>query len=117
MWPNIKSPLFPMASTPTTSHLGPAMATITYVGRVADSRKGLPIFLDALELLLSADLPPFRARIIGGAPAEAASVEQAVSQSQACYESLRTGRIEVWSRVERAALSDLYSRSTVVCIP
>jgi Glycosyl transferases group 1 len=93
------------------------MPTITYVGRVADSRKGLPIFLDALELLLSADLPPFRARIVGGGSAEAASVEQAVRQSDACAESIRAGRIEVWSRVERAALPELYSRSTVVCIP
>ena len=57
------------------------MPTITYVGRVADSRKGLPIFLDALELLLSADLPPFRARIVGGASAEAASVDQAIRQA------------------------------------
>lgn len=93
------------------------MPTITYVGRVADSRKGLPIFLDALELLLSADLPPFRARIVGGASAEAASVEHAVRQADACGEALRAGRIEVWSRVERAALPELYSRSTVVCIP
>jgi hypothetical protein len=93
------------------------MPTITYVGRVVDSRKGLPIFLDALELLLSADLPPFRARIVGGASAEAASVEQIIGRSDVCYESLRAGRIEVWSRVERAALPELYSRSTVVCIP
>ena len=93
------------------------MPTITYVGRVADSRKGLPIFLDALELLLSADLPPFRTRIVGGASAEAASVEQAVRRADACGEALRVGRIEVWSRVERAALPELYSRSTVVCIP
>jgi hypothetical protein len=93
------------------------MPTITYAGRVADSRKGLPIFLDALELLLSADLPPFRARIVGGASAEATSVEQAIRRSDVCCESLRAGRIEVWSRVERAALPELYSRSTVVCIP
>ena len=93
------------------------MPTITYVGRVADSRKGLPIFLDALELLLSADLPPFRTRIVGGGPAESASVEQAVRQVAACGDSMRAGRIEVWSRVERAALPEIYSRSTVVCIP
>lgn len=93
------------------------MPTITYVGRVTDSRKGLPIFQDALELLLSADLPLFRARIVGGASAEAASVEQSLSQSNACREALRTGRIEVWSRVERETLADLYSRSTVVCVP
>ncbi len=92
------------------------MPTITYVGRVADSRKGLLIFLDALELLLSADLPPFRARIVGGGLAEAASVERAVHQFDVC-ESIRVGRIEVWSSVERAALPELYSRSTVVCIP
>lgn len=93
------------------------MPTITYVGRVADSRKGLPIFLDALELLLSADLPPFRTRIVGGGQVEAASVEQAVRQVTACDESIRAGRIEVWSRVERAALPEIYSRSTVVCVP
>ena len=93
------------------------MPTITYVGRVADSRKGLPIFLDALELLLAADVPPFRVRIVGGAPAEAAFVEQTIHQTAACRESLSAGRIEVWSRVERAALPELYSRSTVVCVP
>ena len=88
---------------------------MTYVGRVAASRKGLPIFLDALELLLAADLPPFRVRIVGGAPAEAAFVEQTIHQTDACRESIRAGLIEVWSRVERAALPELYSRSTVVC--
>lgn len=93
------------------------MPTITYVGRVTDSRKGLPIFLDALELLLSADLPLFRARIVGGGPAEALAVECALSRTNGCSASLRAGRIEVWSRVERAALPELYSRSTVVCIP
>jgi len=93
------------------------MPTITYVGRVADSRKGLPIFLDALELLLTADLPPFRVRIVGGAPAEAAFVEQTLHQTDACRESICAGRIEVWSRIERAALAELYSRSTVVCVP
>jgi hypothetical protein len=93
------------------------MPTITYVGRVADSRKGLPIFLDALELLLSAELPPFRIRIVGGGPVESASVERAVRQLAACGEAIRAGRIEVWSRVGRAALPEIYSRSTVVCIP
>jgi hypothetical protein len=93
------------------------MPTITYVGRVTDSRKGLPIFLDALELLLSADLPPFRTRIVGGSSAEAACVERAVRRADVCDEYTRSGRIEVWSRVERAALSELYSRSTVLCIP
>jgi hypothetical protein len=93
------------------------MPTITYVGRVADSRKGLPIFLDALELLLAADLPTFRVRIVGGAPAEAAFVEQTIQQTEACRESIRAGQIEVWSRVERTALPELYSRSTVVCVP
>lgn len=93
------------------------MPTISYVGRVADSRKGLLIFLDALELLLAADLPPFRVRIVGGAPAEAAFVEQTIHRTDACRESICAGRIEVWSRVERLALPDLYSRSTVVCIP
>jgi hypothetical protein len=106
-----------MALTPISSHPGQAMPTITYVGRVADSRKGLPIFLDALELLLSAELPAFRARIVGGAPAEAAFVEQTIGRLDACAESLRDGRLEVWSRVERAGLPELYSRSTVVCIP
>jgi hypothetical protein len=117
MWQKTKLPLFPTASTQTSSHPDQVMPTITYVGRVADSRKGLPIFLDALELLLSADLPPFRARIIGGASDEATFVEQAIRQTNACGESIRTGRIEVWSRVEREALPELYSRSTVVCIP
>ncbi|MBC7947443.1 MAG: glycosyltransferase [Chitinophagaceae bacterium] len=93
------------------------MPTITYVGRVADSRKGLPIFLDALELLLSADLPLFRTRIVGGALEETESVQQALHQTDACRESLQAGRIEVWTAVERTALPELYSRSTVVCIP
>lgn len=93
------------------------MPTITYVGRVTDSRKGLPIFIDALELLLSADLPPFRARIVGGDPAEAASVECAVRQAVAGDRAALAGRVEVWDRVERAALPEIYSRSTVVCVP
>lgn len=93
------------------------MPTITYVGRLTDSRKGLEIFLDALELLLLADLPPFRTRIVGGAPHEAALVEQTLGRIDICRELLQAGRIEVWSRVERDVLPELYSRSTVVCIP
>lgn len=93
------------------------MPMITYVGRLVDSRKGLEIFLDALELLLTADLPPFRVRIVGGAPDEAAVVEQAIHRADVCREALQAGRIEVWSRVERNVLPELYSRSTVVCIP
>lgn len=93
------------------------MPTITYVGRITDSRKGLPIFLEALELLLSVDLPPFRVRIVGGASLEAASVEQALRRAVACSKALDAGRIEVWSRIDRLALPELYSRSTVICIP
>lgn len=93
------------------------MATITYAGRITDSRKGLPIFLDALELLLAADLPPFRVRIVGGAECEAVSVEHTIRRIDACSEAIESGRIEVWSRVERDALPELYSRSTVVCVP
>lgn len=93
------------------------MPTITYAGRITDSRKGLPIFLDALELLFSADLPPFRVRIVGGAEAEAASVEHTIHGIDTCRRAIENGRIEVWSRVERAALPELYSRSTVICVP
>ncbi|WP_321472890.1 glycosyltransferase [uncultured Paludibaculum sp.] len=93
------------------------MPTITYVGRVVDSRKGLPVFLDAVELLLAADLRPFRVRIVGGSAQEAALVETMTSQSRRCANAIRNGRIEIWSRVERAALAELYSRSTVVCVP
>jgi hypothetical protein len=73
--------------------------------------------LDALELLLSADLPLFRTRIVGGASAEAASVQQSLYQSGACSEALQAGRIEVWPAIDRAALPELYSRSTVICVP
>ena len=93
------------------------MPTITYAGREADSRKGLPIFLDALELLLSTDVPAFRARIVGGSSDEAAFVEQTILQTDVGRKSILQGRVEVWSRVERVALPELYSRSTVVCVP
>ena len=93
------------------------MPTITYVGRLTDSRKGLEIFLDALELLLSTELPLFRAWIVGGTPFEAARIEQAICRADICREAFQAGRIEIWSRVERIALPEFYSRSTVICIP
>jgi hypothetical protein len=93
------------------------MPTITYVGRLTDSRKGLEIFLDAIELLLCADLPRFRTWIIGGAPGEAIFIEQAIHRADACCKAFQEGRIEIWRHVERTALPELYSRSTVICIP
>ena len=56
-------------------------------------------------------------RIVGGAKAEAASVEHTIRRIDAYRQASEDGRIEIWSRVERAALPDLYSRSTVVCVP
>ena len=52
---------------------------------------------------------------MGGGPAEAASIERAVRQVYGDDEAALA--VEVWDRVERAALPEIYSRSTVVCIP
>jgi len=73
--------------------------------------------VDALQILLTTKIPPFRIRIVGGAAPEAGIVEDAIRQTEACNKALREGRIEVWSSVDRAALPEVYSRSTVVCIP
>lgn len=85
---------------------------------MSDFRKGLPIFLDAVALLLGLDdLPPFRVRIVGGDENEAAWVRSVASSHLPLKTALDDGRMDVWSRVEQSALPELYSRSSVVCMP
>lgn len=94
------------------------MPTISYVGRLADSRKGLNVFIDAMELLLSVDLPPFRVRIVGGTAEEAANLEITLLRStENIRYAIEAGRFEIWSRIDGYSLPEIYSRSTVVCLP
>lgn len=93
------------------------VSTITYVGRLVDSRKGLPVFLDAIELLLAADLPPFHVRIVGGTEAEAAGLEAELLRMETMRPAVEMGRVSVSSRFDGWALPEIYSRSDVVCLP
>lgn len=94
------------------------MPTISYIGRLVDSRKGLAFFIDAVELLLGVDLPPFRVRIVGGTTEEAADLEATLMRAtKNIRDAIEIGRVEVWSRVDGYSLPEIYSRSTVICLP
>ena len=84
LYPNVeknKTVIIPYGMTPMSSRPGQVMPTITYAGRVADSRKGVPVFLDALELLLSAT-PPFSYAHNRRISAEAFSVEHLSAETR-----------------------------------
>ena len=89
-----------------------------YVGRVSDFRKGLHIFLDAISLLLDLkELPKFKTMIVGGAEDEAQWVRDICLNVPQLQLAMKNNDIEVWSRVEPYALSELYSRCNVICLP
>lgn len=91
---------------------------ILFVGRPTDSRKGLTLLFEAVEILTTlSELPKFDVWVVGGSPREVGVVSRMVD----CIDSLkalrREGRIQLWGRVENSALSELYSRACVTVVP
>lgn len=90
----------------------------SYVGRLKDSRKGLELFLDALEILWES-LPAnaFAAWVIGGGDGD---TEWAIRSAQArptLRSEISHGNLIFWGRVENEALPEFYSRSTALVVP
>lgn len=91
---------------------------VSFVGRPADWRKGLQMFLDALELVSHLDPPVrFSTWIVGGSEAEAPALARYVSSRPRLSEAHVNGNILIWSRVENEALAEIYSRSAIVVMP
>jgi hypothetical protein len=91
---------------------------LLFVGRPTDSRKGLAVLFEAVEILTTlSDLPKFDVWVVGGSPREVGVVSRMVD----CIDSLRSlrsdGRVRLWGRVENPALSELYSRACVTVVP
>jgi hypothetical protein len=107
-----------MELTEMSSIAGRATPTITYVGRLKDSRKGLEVFFDALELVW-ATRPDVQMRIwvIGGSPAELHFAERSAMSRQHIAEEARKNALTFWGRVDHNSLPEFYSRSTVVVLP
>lgn len=90
---------------------------ILFVGRPTDSRKGLALLFEAVEILTTlSELPKFDVWIVGGSPREVSVVSHMVE----CVDSLkalrRDGCMRLWGRVENSALSELYSRACVTVV-
>ena len=91
---------------------------ILFVGRPADSNKGLVVLLDAAEILTTfKDLPLFCVWIVGGSPREVGVVTELINAKPALRLLAEGGRISLWGRVENPALSEIYSRSVVTVVP
>lgn len=107
-----------MEPIPTPSTDAPVQPTITYVGRLSDRRKGLELFLDALELLWSVPTTAKAAAwIIGGDASEARlACSSALARAQ-LQQRVEMGKVVFWGRIDHAALPEFYSRSTVVVVP
>lgn len=94
-----------------------SVPVFSYVGRLRDSRKGLELFLDALEILWE-NLPnAFNAWIIGGSESDKAWAIHSAEVRPMLQSRLSSGNLIFWGRVESEALPEFYSRSTAVVVP
>jgi len=94
------------------------MLTITYAGRLRDSRKGIELFFDALEFVWAARPDaPARVWIIGGSPAEVRFAARSALARPRVAERMRNDAVTFWGRVEHESLPEFYSRSTIVIVP
>jgi len=95
-----------------------SLPIITFLGRPRDSKKGLPLFLEALEMLASLSLiENFIIWIIGGDDNELEYVQNSLNSYSLLKSKYRRGTIMIWGRVENDALPELLSGSSVLVIP
>jgi hypothetical protein len=91
---------------------------ILFVGRPTDSKKGLGLLFEAIEILTTlADLPKFSFWILGGSPREITILSKMIDRVSSLRSLLKDGRISLWGRVENEALSEFYSRALVTVVP
>jgi glycosyl transferase family 1 len=94
------------------------MLTITYAGRLRDSRKGIELFFDALEFVWTARPDaPVRVWVIGGSPGEVQFAARSAMARPRVADRMRHDAVTFWGRVEHESLPEFYSRSTVVVVP
>jgi len=91
---------------------------ILFAGRPTDSRKGLPLFLEAVTILTTlSGLSAFAIWIVGGSPGEIRHISHLINRLSPLRELHRQGRLQLWGRVENVALAELYSRASVTVVP
>lgn len=91
---------------------------ILFAGRPSDSRKGLPLFLEAVAILTTlSGLPSFAVWIVGGSPREVRYISCLIDRISPLHDLRSKGRIQLWGRVENAALAEIYSRVCVTVVP
>ena len=91
---------------------------ILFAGRPSDSRKGLALFLEAVEILTGlTGLPSFAVWIVGGSEREIRLISSLIDRVKSLDELRRDGCILIWGRVENSALSEIYSRASITVIP
>lgn len=109
-----------LSRTGSISNYSPRARTppiITFVGRPADSCKGLETLFEAVRRLAACDLPTFLLWIIGGSWDDIAALHDAVAKDAVLGSMLSDGRLTFWQRISPEALPEFYSRSTVVVMP
>jgi len=91
---------------------------ILFAGRPSDSRKGLPLLLEAVTILTTlSGLSAFAIWIVGGSPREVRHISHLIDRISPLRDLHRKGRLQLWGRVENTALAELYSRATVTVVP
>lgn len=91
---------------------------ILFAGRPSDSRKGLPLFLEAVTILTTlSGLPAFAVWIVGGSPREVRNISCLIDRISPLHNLRLKGRIQLWGRIENAALAEIYSRVSVTVVP
>src|SRR5262245_18346347 len=109
---------FPMEQMPPFSTAGLAKPTITYAGRLSDSRKGLELFFDALELFLSGKWTnPIAIWVIGGSAGDTRRARLSAASRPHLNQQLRSGALVFWGRIDHSSLPEFYSRSTLLVVP
>jgi len=95
-----------------------SLPIITFLGRPTDSKKGLLLFLDALEMLTSITMiPNFIIWIIGGDDSEYEYVLNELISRTLLEHKYTEGAIMIWGRIENDALPELLSRSSILVMP
>jgi Glycosyl transferases group 1 len=95
-----------------------SIPVFTYVGRLKDSRKGLDLLFDAIDILCKSEAPsPFCLWIIGGDENDVAWARASAGSRASLQGMLASSGLRFWGRIDNSSLPEFYSRSTALIVP